>query len=308
MTRVIEEVGVEELDLRLAPLRLISPVELARLKESVQREGIRQPVVAATEVEPGQRVLLDGFKRLRVARELEIVRVHVSLLALDAPTALAAMLRSNAAHRGMTAMEEGWIVRKLCRDLGLTQAGVGALLGHDQSWVSQRLRLVEQLDEALQEDLRLGLVMPAVARELARVPRSQQMQAVQVVREHGMSSRQTARLVQRLLATDDPRVRLQVLADPLRYLASTEGRNAAASTDPRLDAGGNELRRSLLGWEGAAWRVAQAVLSHAPTGLRAMEARVLAPLVGQALQAGRRTVEHLEQLLASPGEEANAQP
>jgi ParB/RepB/Spo0J family partition protein len=301
-TRVIEEVALDELDLRFAPLRLILPAEIARLKASVEREGIRQPVLVATEVEPGRRVLVDGYKRVRVARELGIPRLQATVLALDAPAALAAMLRSNALHRGMTALEEGWIVRKLCREHGLTQASAGALLEHDQSWVCQRLRLVEQLDEALQDDLRLGLLPPAVARELSRLPRGQQMRAAQVVREQGLSSRQAARLVQRLVATDDPRARLDVLADPLRYVAAApDERTPKATTDPRLGEGGNDLRRSLLVFEGAAWRLARSAMSHAPTGLGAEEARVLAPLLGQAVHAGRRTLERLEQLLGDRG-------
>jgi len=299
MPRVIEELALDELDLRFAPLRLHSPAGVARLKASVEREGIRQPVIAATEVEPGRRVLVDGFKRVRVARELEIGRLAVTLLALDTPAALAAMLRSNAAHRGMTALEEGWIVRAMCREHGLTQAIAGALLGHHPSWVCLRLRLVEQLDEALKDDLRLGLLPPAVARELGRLPGGQQMSAAKVVREQGLSSRQAARLVQKLVATEDPRVRLEVLADPRRFVAPAPDEPAAkAPTDPRLSAGGNDLRRSLLGWEGAAWRVSRSLMTHAPTGLRAGDKRVLAPLVGQAVAAGRRTLERLAELVA----------
>jgi len=306
MTRVIEEVALDDLDLRFAPLRLHSPADVARLRASVQREGIRQPVLAATDVEAGRRVLVDGFKRVRVARELEIGRLAVTLLALDTPTALAAMLRSNAAHRGMTVIEEGWIVRTMCREHGLTQASAGALLGHDQSWVSQRLRLVEQLDDALKDDLRLGLLPPSVARELGRLPRGQQMRAAEVMREHGLSSRQAARLVQKLVATDDPRVRLEVLADPQRYAAPAPERPATrAPADPRLSAGGNDLRRSLLVWEGAAWRLSRSLMTHAPTGLHAGDKRVLAPVVGQAVAAGRRTLERLEQLVGQ-GERPDA--
>ena len=305
MTRVIEEVALEDLDLRFAPLRLHSSADLARLRASVEREGIRQPVLAATQVEPGRRVLVDGFKRVRVAREVGITRLAVTLLALDSPAALAAMLGSNAAHRGMTALEEGWIARALCREHGLTQASAGALLGRDQSWVCQRLRLVEQLDEALKDDLRLGLLPPAVARELGRLPRGQQMGAAKVVREQGLTSRQAARLVQKLVATEDPRVRLEVLADPLRYVAPEEPA-AKAPPDPRLSAGGNDLRRSLLGWEGAAWRLSRSLMTQAPTGLRAGDKRVLAPLVGQAVAAGRRTLERLAELVG-PGEKPDAQ-
>jgi ParB-like chromosome segregation protein Spo0J len=302
MTRVIEEVAIEELDLRFASLRLTSPAELVRLKASVEREGIRQPVLAATEVEPGRRVLLDGFKRVRVARELQIPRLPTTLLAVDAPTALALMLRSNAAHRGMSALEEGWIVRTLCREHGLTQRSAGALLERDQSWVCQRLRLVEQLDDALKDDLRLGLLPPAVARELGRLPQALQMRAAKVVREQGLTSRQAARLVQKLVATDDPRVRQEVLADPLRFTAPVPDEKATkAPADPRLTAGGNDLRCSLLGWEGAAWRLGRSLMTHAPTGLHAGEKRILSPLIAQALAAGRRTSERLEQVVEPSG-------
>ena len=306
--RVITEVAVEELDLRFAPLRLVAPTAVARLKAAVARDGIQQPVLAATAVEPGRRVLVDGFKRERVARELAIARLPATLLALDAPTALATMLHANATHPGLSALEEGWIVRRLCREHGLTQQEAGALVGHHQSWVCHRVRLVEQLDEALQDDLRLGLLTPAVARELGRLPHDQQRRAAQVVGEHGLTSRQVARLTQKLVATDDPRVRLQVLADPLRHVVPAPDERAGRTpADPRLTAGGNELRRSLLGWDGAAWRLERSLLTHAPTGLRAPEARLLAPLLGQAVQTGRRTLERLEQLVAVR-EEPDAEP
>jgi ParB-like chromosome segregation protein Spo0J len=125
MTRVITEVALEELDLRCASLRLIAPTAVARLKAAVARDGVRQSVLAATAVEPGRRVLGDGFKRVRVARELAIARLHAILLALDAPTALATMLQANAGQPGLTALAEGWNVRRLCREYGLTQQRAG---------------------------------------------------------------------------------------------------------------------------------------------------------------------------------------
>lgn len=300
MTRVItervEQVVLDELDLRLASLRLLHPAEVARLRASVVRDGMLQPVLAATKVEPGRRVLVDGFKRVRVARELGLAHLTTSLLALDGPMALAMMLRSNAAQRGMCALEEGWVMRRLCREHGLTQAQAGAMVGHEQSWVCHRLRLVEQLAEELQSDLRLGLLAPAVARELGRLPSGLQINAARAVREHGLLSRQAARLAQRLLATDDPRERREVLADPLRYLAiePAEQTANASKTDSRLSPGGNDLRKSLLGFEGAAFRLGRSVMSHAPKGLRGEEARILTPLLGQATTAGRRILTQLD--------------
>jgi hypothetical protein len=194
----------------------------------------------------------------------------------------------------------------MCREYGLTQASAGALLGHEQSWVCRRLRLVEQLEDALKEEVRLGLLSPAVAQELVRLPRSQQEHTAQVIREHGLSSRQATRLLQKLVTTDDPRVRRELLADPLRAITPAPDEPVAkSSVDPRLSAGGNDVRRSLLGWEGAAWRLARSLMTHAPTGFRAQDRRLLAPIVRQSLAAGRRTLERLEQV-ATPTETPDA--
>jgi len=91
--------------------------------------------------------------------------------ALDAAGAKAAMIAANAGHSGLSDLEETWIVRSLCREHGLTQVEVGKALRRDKSWVSRRLMLAEQLEGALQDDIRLGLLAPTVA----RVPRGNQV-------------------------------------------------------------------------------------------------------------------------------------
>lgn len=321
MTRVMTapvEVLIDDLDQRFASLRLVYPTQLERLLASVKREGIRQPVLAATEVEATRRVLIDGFKRVRVARELGMTRLNASLLALDGPAALALMVRANSAQRGMSALEEGWVVRRLCRGHDLTQAKAGALLEREQSWVSHRLRLVEQLEEQLQEDLRLGLMTPSVARELGRLPRGEQMRTAEVVREQGLLSRQATRLVRGLLATDDPAVRRAILADPGRLVAAAPAAPVQQKAiDSRLTAGGNELRQSLLCFEGAASRLGSGLLRHAAHDLSGEAARVLAPLLRQARTAGSRALALLDEVSggssargASMPEQggANAQP
>ena len=299
MTRVItagvEAISLEELDLRFGCLRLFYPVQVERLRVSIKRDGVRQPVLSASEVEVGRHVLVDGFKRVRVARELGIERLDMRSLAIDGPAALALMVRANAAQRGMSALEEGWVVRRLCREHGLTQAKAGALLDRQQSWVSLRLRLVAQLEEQLQEVLRLGLLTPSVARELGRLPRAEQMRTAEVVRERGLLSRQATRLVHCLLATDAPAARRAILADPGRFVARAPAAPGPGRTlDRRLTVGGNELRQSALCFEGAASRLASRLLSHASEDLGGEGARILSPLLRQARAAGSRAVTLLD--------------
>jgi hypothetical protein len=122
----------------------------------------------------------------------------------------------------------------------------------------------------------------------------------EAIRVHGLTSRQAHAVVTALLGTDDPNARREVLADPLRYVGVEEPTRGAVD-DPRLGAGGNDLRRSLLYVHGAGARLWRSVKQHASAGLVGEEARVLAPLVGQALRTGHQTVELCGQLLIDSG-------
>src|SRR5260370_9488556 len=131
---------------RFAALRLPAPQELRRLRASVEREGIREPVLVSGAVEADCWVLLDGFKRLRVAEELKLTQLWAQALALDAAQAQAAILHCNQARPGLSEIEEAWIGRSLCREQGLRQAQRAGLSGGDKAWVCRRLKLAEALD------------------------------------------------------------------------------------------------------------------------------------------------------------------
>ena len=295
-----DEVAITELDQRYASLRLAAPDELARVRASIERMGILSPVLVATAVEEARVVLVDGFKRWRIATDRGDAVMWVRRVALDAAGAKVAMIAANAGHSGLSDLEEAWIVRSLCRDHGLTQVEVGKALRHDKSWVSRRLMLAERLEGALQDDIRLGLLAPTVARELARLPRGNQVRMAATIRSHELTSKQAHRIVTELLRTADPTARDEVLADPLRYLSAIE-LPATSAEDPRLGKGGNDVRKSLLSVGGAADRIARAVMRHAPAGLVGDDARILASLVARTLRASHETTVLLEQLATSAG-------
>lgn len=295
----LQRLALPEIDRRFAALRLASPEQLRRLRGSVQRDGVRHPVVVSCAIEAQRWVLLDGFKRVRVAEEVGLSEVWAQVVQLDAAQAKAAILKCNQAQPGLCEIEEAWIVRSLIREQGLRQAQVGALLGRDKSWVCRRLRLAEALDPSLQEDLRLGLLSATVARELSRLPRGNQPRAAEAVRDHQLTSRQSAQLIERLLETSDPLAVREVLADPLRYLATDAV--SAPERDPRLSGGANRLRRLLVSWDGIGDQLTRSLCRYAPAGLKAAEARVLAPLLEQAMTSGRRANEQLQAVAAASG-------
>jgi ParB-like chromosome segregation protein Spo0J len=296
-----DEVALADLDQRYATLRLASPEELGRVRASIARIGILSPVLVATAVAAAGAVLVDGFKRVRIATDRGDAVIWVTRAALDEAGAKVAMMAANAGHSGLCDLEEAWIVRSLCRDHKLTQVEVGKTLRRDKSWVCRRLMLAERLEKVLQDDIRLGLLSSTVARELSRLPRGNQIRMATSIRAHGLSSKQAHRVVTALLGTTDPAARDAVLADPLRYLGAAAPTPPLGTTDPRLGPDGNEIRRSLLHIGGAAERFARMVARHAPAGLGADEARILEPLVARTLRASGETTSLLERLANDSG-------
>ena len=294
-----QRLALAEIDRRYGVLRLAAPPLLRQLRGSVQREGIRHPIVVSCAVEGERWVLVDGFKRVRVAEDLGLQEVWAQVVKLDGTQATAAIVKCNQARPGLCEIEEAWIVRSLIREQGLRQVQVGDLLGRDKSWVCRRLRLAEALEPALQDDVRLGLLSATAARELARLPRGNQSRAAGAVRDHQLTSRQSAQLIERLRATTDPIAVREVLADPLRYLTAEVA--SASRRDPRLSEGGNRLRGLLVSFGGLSDQLTRSLCRDAPAGLRAAEARVLAPVLEQAIGSGRRANEQLEALAAASG-------
>src|SRR5436190_19548978 len=135
------EVSIAELDERHRRLRIVQPRQDRAVTESLRRLGQLTAVVASKQDQTI--VLIDGFKRLRASRELELPTLRVRIVELTIPAALAAMASLNGANRPLLDLEEAMIVKALCREHGLTQVEVAKLLGRDKSWVCRRLSLVE---------------------------------------------------------------------------------------------------------------------------------------------------------------------
>ncbi len=188
--------SIAELGERLAALRLCEAPALDAMRRSLDRHGQLTPIVAFAERDQIQ--TLDGFKRLRAARALGWPTVAITSAevanGIDAKIRLAELHQ----HRGLTELEQGWLVRSLYRDDKLSQPEIARRLDRHKSWVCRRLILVEALDLAVQADVRLGLIAPRAAIALAALPRGNQVAASAVVIRRGLTVAQTEQLVAEL--------------------------------------------------------------------------------------------------------------
>jgi len=131
--------------------------------------------------------------------------------------------------RGLTEIEEAWLVRSLYREDGLSQPEIARRLSRHKSWVCRRLLLVEALDPTIQADVRLGLLAPRAAVAVSALPRGNQRAAAAVVIRRGLTVRQTELFVAEILERQDDDARADFIA---RHLEAGPGPALATARPP----------------------------------------------------------------------------
>lgn len=202
-------VAIGELSDRLSGLRLMSEEARGLMEASLVRHGQLTPLVCCRSDEG--LVVVDGFKRLRAAERLGWTELRVVIHEVDSAGSAKLMLWQSNQGCGLSDLEQAWLVRSLYREEGMTQPQIAHLLRRHKSWVSRRLMLAEGLSEAVEADVRLGLLSATLAREVARLPHGNQDSAARVFTRRGMTTRQAARLVDNLMLAPDDAAREQYL-------------------------------------------------------------------------------------------------
>ena len=238
----LEPVGLNELDLELGRLRCPPPSRVEAIRMDLGHNGQLCPLVARLKP-TGPPELLDGFKRVRAARALGWTTLEVGHLQASTSLALSLMISLNRRF-GLSHVEEALVVRELIAS-GLTGPEVGQLLGRHKSWISRRLGLLERLAPELQEEMKLGLLDPGVARRLLSLPRGNQVQLAAVVRKVGLGVRQTESLVKLWQQAPSAEARRYVMTHPKEALAANNSTVTEASVDPRLSSQGQRMCKRL---------------------------------------------------------------
>jgi ParB family chromosome partitioning protein len=202
-------VSLAALGEQLSMLRVCDASQLVSMRRSLERHG--QLTAVTLFVQGEQLEVIDGFKRVRAARALgwdELVAC------VDEVGVVEAKLRLRELHegRGLSELEEAWLVRSLYREDRMSMPQIGVAFGRHKSWVWRRLMLAEALDPLVQADVRLGLLAARTAVALSRLPRGNQQAASTVVVRRGLTVRQTDLLVEELLAQREPAAREALLA------------------------------------------------------------------------------------------------
>ena len=296
-----KDLPLDEIGEQYGDMRMVVPRVEQQMLQSLHRYGQMSPVVVCLGAAEGHE-LIDGFKRLRASRQIGgMSSLRCRVLEIGARGAKAAMLCLNWVTRGVSDLEEAWVVHSLCREDGLTQVEVGQLLGRDKSWVCRRLWLVEKLSDEVQSQIRLGLVSATVGRELARLPRGNHERGLVAAPNHRRGSREVAGLVDVLLQKG--REEHEGILHKPRDTLAKHGKWRRELRDDRLSVAGNRILRDLTGMDRVCRRVVSTVGVKGLSELRAGDLSILAQPIGRAQRASRQAIQALEDVLTAAQEE-----
>jgi hypothetical protein len=141
------------LDLRYESFRLKQPALEQRLLSSILQRGIEEPLEGVEVQET--KVLLNGFKRYRCARQLRLATVPFSSLGGDEATAILGLLKLSN-NRTLSILEQAAFLAELKHARGLNVAAIAAELSRSKSWVTMRLGLLAEMSEAVRQQLFAG--------------------------------------------------------------------------------------------------------------------------------------------------------
>jgi len=225
------DIDLADLGDELSALRLCEASALEAMRRSLERHGQLDALSVFDSC--GQLEIIDGFKRVRAARALGFPTLRARVVEVDRAEAKILLVALHD-RRGLTELEEAWLIRSLYREDHLSQPAIAARLGRHKSWVFRRLMLVEALDPVVQADVRLGLLAPRAAVAVSQLPRGNQHELSDVVIRCGLTVRQTELVVAELQDLPDDASRTQQLArrlDGASRSASPTTRRAKSAID-----------------------------------------------------------------------------
>lgn len=191
------------------PRREIDAESLEELASSIRTQGIIQPIVVRPEGEKYE--IIAGERRWRAAALAGLSEIPAIIRDISDEAAIAIALIENIQRENLNPIEEALALNRLIAEFGLTHQEVASAVGKSRVSVSNLLRLLTLPEKVkiLIEKRRLEM---GHARALITLEETNQMKAVDIIIDKGLSVRETENLVRILQAT--PPQKSQAPKDP----------------------------------------------------------------------------------------------
>ncbi len=148
------EIEITSLDIRYEGFRMRSKVAETKMMESILKQGIRDPLMGV-DINNDSRILLDGFKRYRCAKKLNIGIVPYHSLGDDEPFAIIRLLRK-ANAKNLTIIEQAKLIDQLKKNHNMTVSEIADLLEKSKGWVSMRVGIIGEIGDTIMAKILKG--------------------------------------------------------------------------------------------------------------------------------------------------------
>lgn len=196
----------------LQPRTVFQPERLIELAQSIEANGIIQPLVV---VQKGSRYqLVAGERRWRAAKLARLSEVPVVVQNFADNQLLEITLIENIQREDLNPIEVAQAFERLGRELKLSHEEIGRRTGKDRTTITNMLRLLK-LPADVQRLLAEHRLSMGHARAILGLPHADlQLEVAERAAAQGMSVRQVERLVQRMTTTREPKSPEEVSQDP----------------------------------------------------------------------------------------------
>jgi ParB/RepB/Spo0J family partition protein len=178
----VKTIEIGQIDFRYESCRLQDKQRERSLLSSIQEQGILEPLQGS--FSGRQFILLDGFKRCRVAKKLGIGALPCMSLAEDEVSAMIQLIRiANSKH--LHILEQAHLVDELKNSHGMSVVEMARQLEKSVGWVSMRLGVLSEIPKSIQEEIFSGK-FPAYSylytlRQFIRMKQAQKSEVEQFV-------------------------------------------------------------------------------------------------------------------------------
>jgi ParB family chromosome partitioning protein len=178
---------------RYQPRTKMDNASLDELAASIREQGVMQPILVRP-VDGGRFEIVAGERRWRAAQRAGLTQVPALVRSVPDQAALALALIENIQRENLNPLEEANGLARLIDEFGLTHESAAKAVGRSRSAVTNLLRLRE-LAKPVQQYLLDGAIDMGHARALLALAAGAQTAAAGRVVAHGLSVRETEKLV-----------------------------------------------------------------------------------------------------------------
>jgi ParB family chromosome partitioning protein len=185
------------------PRKDMSPDALEELSQSIQAQGVIQPIVVRP-ISIDRYEIIAGERRWRAAQMAQLHVVPCIIKDVVDEAAVAIALIENIQREDLNAMEEAQALDRLMLEFSLTHAEVAQAVGKSRTTVTNLLRL-NTLEDDVKRLLEYGDIEMGHARALLALSGQAQITAAQHVAGKGLSVRETENYIRKLNTPKAPK-------------------------------------------------------------------------------------------------------